>query len=88
MVYALHFVYPVSQSLEAKRSNLRAVQQKLANLQAQFKENNNKKKQLEVDVDICSKKLDRYCGCLHRTGTMNFPPSNDHQLAATRDHED
>ena len=48
-----------SQSLEAKRSNLRAVQQKLANLQAQFKENNDKKKQLEVDVDMCSKKLDR-----------------------------
>ena len=61
MAYMLHdsFRFLLSQSLEAKRSNLRAVQQKLANLQAQFTENNNKKKQLEVDVDMCSKKLDR-----------------------------
>ena len=45
--------------LEKKRSDLHAVQKKLADLQAQFDENNAKKKQLETDVDMCSKKLDR-----------------------------
>ncbi len=57
--------------LETKRADLRKVQKKLADLQASFKENNDKKQQLEKDVDICSKKLDRYCMCevnhlLHR----------------------
>lgn len=36
------------------------MQQKLADLQAQFDENMAKKEQLERDVDICTKKLDRY----------------------------
>ena len=35
------------------------VQKKLADLQAQFEENTRKKQQLEHDVDLCSKKLDR-----------------------------
>ena len=47
------------EELEAKRADLKAVQDKLANLQASFKENTAKKQQLEVDVDICSKKLGR-----------------------------
>lgn len=47
-------------ALEKKRTNLRAVQKKLADLQASFKENNDKKKQLEKDVELCSKKLSRY----------------------------
>ena len=45
--------------LETKRADLRAVQKKLADLQASFEENNSKKQQLEKDVDLCSKKLDR-----------------------------
>lgn len=45
--------------LETKRADLRAVQKKLADLQESFTENNNKKQQLEVDVDLCSKKLER-----------------------------
>ena len=49
----------VVQSLNKKRADLRAVQQKLADLQAQFDENMAKKEQLERDVDICTKKLDR-----------------------------
>ena len=48
-----------SQSLNKKRANLRAVQQKLADLRAQFDENMAKKEQLERDVDMCTKKLDR-----------------------------
>lgn len=47
-------------ALEKKRADLRTVQQKLADLQASFDENNRKKQQLERDVDMCSKKLDRY----------------------------
>lgn len=47
-------------ALEKKRADLRTVQQKLADLQASFDENNRKKQQLEHDVDMCSKKLDRY----------------------------
>ena len=46
--------------LNKKRADLRAVQQKLADLQASFDENNRKKQQLETDVDLCSKKLIRY----------------------------
>ncbi len=46
--------------LETKRTDLRVVQKKLADLQASFTENNRKKKQLEKDVDLCSKKLSRY----------------------------
>ena len=45
--------------LETKRADLRAVQKKLADLQSSFEENNAKKQQLEVDVDLCSKKLMR-----------------------------
>jgi dynein heavy chain len=45
--------------LDTKRTDLRAVQKKLADLQASFEENNAKKKQLEIDVDVCSKKLMR-----------------------------
>ena len=48
-----------TQSLEIKRASLKEVQDKLAKLQAQFDENNNKKLQLERDVDLCSKKLSR-----------------------------
>lgn len=46
-------------ALEKKRADLHTVQQKLADLQASFDENNRKKQQLEHDVDMCSKKLDR-----------------------------
>lgn len=45
--------------LETKRTDLRAVQQKLATLQVSFKVNTDKKQQLEIDVDTCSKKLHR-----------------------------
>lgn len=45
--------------LETKRTDLRAVQKKLADLQQSFTENNTKKQQLEEDVDLCSKKLER-----------------------------
>ena len=38
---------------------MHVVQKKLADLQAQFEENTRKKQQLEHDVDLCSKKLDR-----------------------------
>lgn len=46
--------------LETKRTDLRVVQKKLSDLQDRFKENNDKKQQLEKDVDLCSKKLMRY----------------------------
>lgn len=46
--------------LNKKRADLKAVQDKLADLQASFDENNRKKIQLETDVDLCSKKLVRY----------------------------
>ena len=49
---------------------MREVQQKLADLQAQFNENTAKKEQLERDVDMCSKKLDRYI--LVRVHVPNF----------------
>lgn len=45
--------------LNEKRAGLKAVQKKLADLQASFEENNRKKLQLETDVDLCSKKLTR-----------------------------
>ena len=45
--------------LDTKRADLKEVQDKLADLQASFTENNNKKIQLEEDVDLCSKKLER-----------------------------
>ncbi len=48
--------------LNRKRADLKAVQQKLADLQASYEENNRKKLQLESDVDLCSKKLIRYTG--------------------------
>ena len=38
---------------------MKAVQDKLADLQAQFEENTKKKADLEYQVDMCSKKLDR-----------------------------
>jgi dynein heavy chain len=47
------------ESLNAKRSSLKAVQDKLANLQNQFNENTKKKADLETQVDLCSKKLER-----------------------------
>ena len=46
--------------LEKKRADLKEVQDKLAALQASFKENTSKKMKLETDVDTCSKKLNRY----------------------------
>lgn len=46
-------------ALNEKRADLQTVQKKLADLQASFDENNRKKEQLEHDVDMCSKKLDR-----------------------------
>ncbi len=45
--------------LETKRTDLRIVQKRLADLQESFRENNSKKQQLEKDVDLCSKKLSR-----------------------------
>ena len=48
---------------------MQAVQKKLAELQAQFEENNRKKLQLERDVDLCSKKLDRCIVCLQTDET-------------------
>ena len=47
------------EALNKKRADLHTVQKKLADLQASFDENNRKKQQLEHDVDMCSKKLDR-----------------------------
>lgn len=47
------------EALEKKRADLYTVQKKLADLQASFDENNRKKQQLEHDVDMCSKKLER-----------------------------
>ncbi|CAK8689424.1 unnamed protein product [Clavelina lepadiformis] len=45
--------------LNAKRAELREVQDRLAELQANFKAATDKKEQLEFQVDLCSKKLDR-----------------------------
>ena len=45
--------------LNEKRAELKEVEDRLANLQAQFKEATEKKEKLEYQVDICSKKLVR-----------------------------
>ena len=45
--------------LNAKRAELKEVEDRLASLQQQFKEKTKEKEQLEVQVDICAKKLDR-----------------------------
>ena len=59
-VASAHFCLPSSsQSLNAKRANLKEVQDKLAELQRQLEENTRKKADLEQQVDSCSKKLDR-----------------------------
>ena len=63
----LHYMCSPIQSLNKKRADLRAVQQKLADLRAQFDENMAKKEQLEKDVDMCTKKLDRYTDTLLHT---------------------
>jgi len=46
-------------SLAKKQANLKEVQDKLAKLQATFDANTKKKEDLEFQVDLCSKKLDR-----------------------------
>ncbi len=43
----------------AKRSELRAVEERLANLKQSFKDMTDKKEQLEQQVDLCAKKLVR-----------------------------
>jgi dynein heavy chain len=45
--------------LNEKRAELKEVEDRLASLQAQFKEATEKKEKLEVQVDVCSKKLVR-----------------------------
>lgn len=45
--------------LNAKRSELSAVEKRLADLQATFQEMTDKKAQLEFQVDLCAKKLGR-----------------------------
>ena len=45
--------------LEAKRASLKEVQDKLASLQEQFEVNKKKQADLEFQVDLCGKKLDR-----------------------------
>ncbi|XP_071807320.1 dynein axonemal heavy chain 12-like isoform X1 [Asterias amurensis] len=45
--------------LNAKRSELRAVEERLANLKQSFKDMTDKKEQLEQQVDLCAKKLVR-----------------------------
>ena len=45
--------------LNAKRAELAAVEKRLADLQATFKEMTDKKEQLEFQVDLCGKKLER-----------------------------
>ncbi len=49
----------IMQSLNAKRASLKEVQDKLAELQKNFDENTKKKADLEQQVDLCSKKLER-----------------------------
>ena len=48
-----------TKELNAKRANLKEVQDKLAQLQEQFEANMKKKADLEHQVDLCGKKLDR-----------------------------
>ncbi|XP_022244308.1 dynein heavy chain 7, axonemal-like [Limulus polyphemus] len=45
--------------LETKRDELKAIEDRLASLKQQFKEMSERKQQLEVQVDLCAKKLDR-----------------------------
>ena len=45
--------------LDAKRASLKEVQDKLASLQEQFEVNKKKQADLEFQVDLCGKKLDR-----------------------------
>ena len=45
--------------LEKKRAKLREVQEKLAKLQEKLEANKQKKVDLENQVDLCTKKLDR-----------------------------
>ena len=45
--------------LEKKRASLREVQEKLGKLQRRLDENKQKKLDLENQVDLCTKKLDR-----------------------------
>lgn len=45
--------------VNAKRAELKEVEDRLATLQQQFDEKTNEKKQLEFQVDLCAKKLDR-----------------------------
>ena len=45
--------------LEKKRASLRSVQEKLAKLQEKLEANKQKKVDLENQVDLCTKKLDR-----------------------------
>lgn len=45
--------------LNAKRAELKEVEDRLAVLQQQFEEKTKEKEQLEVQVDLCAKKLDR-----------------------------
>ena len=47
------------EALEKKRKSLREVQEKLAKLQEKLEANKQKKVDLENQVDLCSKKLDR-----------------------------
>jgi dynein heavy chain len=46
-------------SLEKKRASLREVQEKLSKLQDTLAHNKKKKADLENQVDLCKKKLDR-----------------------------
>ena len=46
-------------SLDAKRASLKDVQDKLQSLRDKFEENTKKKEDLEYQVDMCAKKLDR-----------------------------
>lgn len=45
--------------LNAKRAELKEVEDRLAALQQQFEEKTKEKEQLEFQVDLCAKKLDR-----------------------------
>ncbi len=45
--------------LNAKRAELKEVEDRLATLQAQFKEKTAEKEKLEFQVDLCQKKLER-----------------------------
>ena len=49
----------LNESLQKKKAELKEVQDRLADLQAKLQELLAKKKQLEIDVDNCKKKLDR-----------------------------